>query len=323
MNTPKIEDILQSFYEISGMDVAIVTRKNKILARRYSGAQFCAAIHKSQKCLEACLESDRCNLCRAREEGKMVVYRCPFGIYEAIVPIKKNEEVVAYLFVGMGIEDSEESLAEPLKLALDVSPNLNKKAIEKSIKETPRFSKEKMDAYAMMLPIIAEYIETNNLLGDTNMTIGQLVKSYVKNNLSSKITLTDLSWKMHCSTVTMTEHFKKEFGITIMEYVMQKRMAKAEGLLINSELSIRDVSEACGFANIEYFSRSFKSYHGVSPSEWKKENNPNPTKRKKSAKKITPAENPPESAVLKNITQSDREPTEIPLEFGSCFDGGC
>lgn len=323
MNTPKIEDIVRSFYEISGMDVAIVNKKNRILARRYSGAQFCAEIHKSQKCLEACVRSDNCNLCRAREEGKMVVYKCPFGIYEAIVPIKKNEEVVAYLFVGMGIEDSEESLAEPLKLALDVSPNLNKKAIEKSIKETPRFSKEKLDAYAMMLPIIAEYIETNDLLGDTNMTIGQLVKSYIKNNLSSKITLTDLSWKIHCSTVTLTEHFKKEFGITIMEYVMQKRMAKAERLLINSELSIRNVSEACGFPNIEYFSRSFKSCHGVSPSEWRKENNLTPTRRKKSAKKSTPSEDTPEAEVPQKSTQSDGEPTEIPLEFGSCFDGGC
>ena len=323
MNTPKIEDIVRSFYEISGMDVAIVNKKNRILARRYSGAQFCAEIHKSQKCLEACVRSDNCNLCRAREEGKMVVYKCPFGIYEAIVPIKKNEEVVAYLFVGMGIEDSEESLAEPLKLALDVSPNLNKKAIEKSIKETPRFSKEKLDAYAMMLPIIAEYIETNDLLGDTNMTIGQLVKSYIKNNLSSKITLTDLSWKMHCSTVTLTEHFKKEFGITIMEYVMQKRMAKAERLLINSELSIRNVSEACGFPNIEYFSRSFKSCHGVSPSEWRKENNLTPTRRKKSAKKITPSEDTPEVEMPQKSTQSDGEPTEIPLEYGSCFDGGC
>ena len=318
MNTPKIEDILQSFYEISGMDVAVVNRKNRIVARRYSGAQFCAAIHKSQKCLEVCLESDRCNLCRAHDSGEMVLYKCPFGLYEALVPIRKNEEVIAFLFVGMGIEDNEESAAEPMRAALELSPNLNKKTIEKSIAEMPRFSKEKIEAYAMMLPMIAEYIETNNLLNDSNLTIGQLVKSYVKNNLSKKITLSDLSWKMHCSTVTLTEHFKKEFGITIMEYVMQKRMAKAEQLLSNSELSIRDISEACGFPNIEYFSRSFKSFHGVSPSEWKKENGLNSTKRKRSAKKSTPPEKVPEPP--KKSTQSDGEPTEIPLEFGSCFE---
>ena len=41
----KIEDILQSFYDISGMDVAIVNSKNKIIARRYSGALYCSNIH--------------------------------------------------------------------------------------------------------------------------------------------------------------------------------------------------------------------------------------------------------------------------------------
>ena len=270
MNTLKIEEILQSFYEISGMDVAIVNTRNKIIARRYSGAQYCAAIHKSPKCLEKCIESDRCGLCTAHEKGGLYVYKCPFGIYESLMPIYSNDEIVAYLFVGMGIEDCEESKRELMDTALDVSPNLNKKNIEKSIEDVPRYSKAKLDAFAAMLPLIAQYIEANNLLSDTDMTVGQLVKTYVKNNLSKKITLSELSWKLHCSTVTLTEHFKREYGITIMEYVTKKRMDKAERLLENSDLSIKEISEECGFPDIEYFSRCFKSTHDMSPTTWRK-----------------------------------------------------
>ena len=270
MNNLKIEEILQSFYEISGMDVAIVNTRNKIIARRYSGAQYCAAIHKSPKCLEKCVESDRCGLCAAHEKGDLYVYKCPFGIYEALMPIYSNDETVAYLFVGMGIEDREESLSELMEAALDISPNLNKKVLEKSISDVPRYSKAKLDAFASMLPLIAQYIEANNLLSDTDMTVGQLVKTYVKNNLSKKITLSELSWKLHCSTVTLTEHFKREYGITIMEYVTQKRMDKAVRLLENSDLSIREISEECGFPDIEYFSRCFKSTHNMSPTTWRK-----------------------------------------------------
>ena len=103
------------------------------------------------------------------------------------------------------------------------------------------------------------------------MTIGQLVKSYVKNNLSKKITLSDISWKLHYSTVTLTEHFKNEYDMTIMEYVMKKRMEKASRLLHNSELSIREVAEDCGFSDNEYFSRCFKNTYGVSPVTWRKQ----------------------------------------------------
>lgn len=270
MGTLKIEDILQSFYEISGMDVAIVNSKNKIIARRYSGAIYCSNIHKSQKCMDICIESDRCNLMTAHEINGLHVYKCPFGIYEALIPIHKNDEIVAYVFVGMGIND-EDNTDDLMNIALDVSPTLNKNLLEKSVLELPRYSKKKLDAFASMLPLIAEYIETNNLLADTDMTIGQLIKTYIKNNLSKKITLSDLSWKLHCSTVTLTEHFKSEYGITIMEYVMKKRMDKAGRLLVNSELSIREIAEECGFADNEYFSRCFKNAYGVPPSIWRRE----------------------------------------------------
>ena len=270
MRTLKLEEILQSFYEISGMDVAIVNSKNKIIARRYSGALYCTNIHKSQKCMDICVESDKCSLAKACELNGLYLYKCPFGIYEALMPIKMNDDIVAYIFVGMGIEDSVESRNELMSNALHVSPNLNKTQLDKSIQDLPKYTKEKLNAFASMLPLMAEYIETNNLLADTEMTIGQLIKTYVKNNLSNKITLSDLSWKLHCSTVTLTEHFKDEYGMTIMEYVMKKRMEKARRLLSNSELSIREIAEECGFADNEYFSRCFKEFHGQSPKVWKK-----------------------------------------------------
>ena len=279
MNTLKLEEILQSFSEISGMDVAIVNSKNKIIARRYSGALYCANIHKSQKCMEMCLESDRCGLAKANEINGLHVYKCPFGIYEALMPIRKNDDIVAYIFVGMGIEDDPDSSTELMDRALDVSPNLNKVQIEKSIQDLPRYSKEKLDAYAKMLPLLAEYIEMNNLLANNDMTIGQLVKNYVKNNLSKKITLSDIAWNLHCSTVTLTEHFKKEYGMSIMDYVLKKRMEKSVRLLLNSELSIREVAEECGFSDDEYFSRCFKNTFGQAPKNWRKENAAN---RKKS-----------------------------------------
>ena len=120
MITLKIEDILQSFYEISGMDIAIVNSRNKIIARRYSGALYCANIHKSQKCMDICLESDRCNIAKAYESKGLHIYKCPFGVYEALMPINKNDEIVAYVFVGMGIEDDEESVKELPALSLGI-----------------------------------------------------------------------------------------------------------------------------------------------------------------------------------------------------------
>ncbi|MBE6662207.1 MAG: helix-turn-helix domain-containing protein [Ruminococcaceae bacterium] len=272
MNIRGLENIVQTFYDISGMDIAVIDSKNRIVARRYLGNRFCALLHRSPKCLKMCEQSDSLRMSEAKGSGELVTYTCPFGIFEAIAPIKKNNEVVGYLFLGMGLEARNGCHELPLARALEHSPLSDREELEKSIGEIPKYTREKLMAYAEMLPILAEYIENNNLLEGSSRSIGQLTKDYIKKNLSHKITLADLSWNLHFSTVTLTEHFKKEFGMTITEYILQKRMKKAAQMLSNDgDISVKEVSEACGFADIEYFSRSFKQYYGASPSIYRKQ----------------------------------------------------
>ena len=249
MNIPGLEKLMQDFYEISNMDIAVVDLRNRILARRYPGNRFCSHIHKCADCLKKCEESDDLHYEEAKEKRDTVMYTCPFGIFEAITPIMEKDDVVAFLFLGMAIEDDAEHEAFAYNRALEVTDSGDVENLDKVFREIPRYSRKRLEAFASLLPILAQYI---------------------KNNLTEKITLSDIAWHLHCSTVTLTEHFKHEFGLTIMEYVTQKRMQMAVRLLENSDTSIREIAEACGFSDIEYFSKSFKKFHGMSPSEWRK-----------------------------------------------------
>lgn len=270
MNLPGLEKLMQDFYEISKMDIAVVDLRNRILARRYPGNRFCSHVHKCAGCLERCEESDAIHYEKAKEKRDTVIYTCPFGIFEAIAPIMEKDNVSAFLFLGMAIEEGEEHEKYAYNKALEVTAKGDVDSLNKAFAEIPRYPREKLEAFASMLPILAEYIENNNLVSDTTESLGMMIKRYIKNNLTQKITLTDIAWHLHCSTVTLTEHFKKEFGMTIMEYVTSKRMQMAVRLLENSDTSIREIAESCGFSDIEYFSKSFKKYYGTSPSEWRK-----------------------------------------------------
>ena len=69
--------------------------------------------------------------------------------------------------------------------------------------------------------------------------------------------------------------FKKEVGVTPADYLLKERMALAKQLLTSgvsnkfSPYSISQIAEACGYSEPLYFSRVFKKYYGVSPSEYK------------------------------------------------------
>lgn len=271
MNVPELERLLYDFYQISGMEVAILdTKYRNIISNRCPGKNFCAAVHKTPKCLDVCIQSDREHLDKVEESRRLLTYICPFGIFEAIAPIMKNGNVIAYLFFAMGIEERDGCDDYPLKKLREVSEAQDFEYLRQCIIEIPHYSRKTLEAYADLLLIMAEYIEKNNLMSDNEQSLGQLIQSYVEKNLSGKITLADLSWNLHCSTVTLTEHFKREFGITIMQYVMQKRMEAAEAMLLKGTRSIGEIATTCGFLDMEYFSRTFKSIYGMSPSTWRR-----------------------------------------------------
>lgn len=68
--------------------------------------------------------------------------------------------------------------------------------------------------------------------------------------------------------------FKKETGATPHGYLVLKRMELAKNILESgaankfSRYTVSQVAEACGFSDPLYFSRAFKKYYGVSPSEF-------------------------------------------------------
>lgn len=248
----------------------ILTNSNfrTIIGQRCPYENLCALIHKSSTCLDICKESDIERIEETNTSEEMTTYVCPFGITETIIPIKRNGKTVSFLFCSMGIVDGDDvQIAD--KIAA-IAPSLNYDAILAAVKDMPHLDSEKFEAYHTMLRIIAEHIEVNDIALDSQPTIGQLTKRYITNNLARKITLADLSWNLHCSTVTLTEHFKNEFGMTIMDYVTEKRMKLAEKLLADTDKSIKEVAILSGFPDVEYFSRCFRRLHSVPPGEWRK-----------------------------------------------------
>ncbi|MBR7133137.1 MAG: helix-turn-helix transcriptional regulator [Clostridia bacterium] len=66
--------------------------------------------------------------------------------------------------------------------------------------------------------------------------------------------------------------FPEYFGTTPKQYVLEIRMRKAKQLLEGSKQTVTQVAEKCGFSNIYYFCRAFKGYTGLTPSEYRREN---------------------------------------------------
>ena len=76
--------------------------------------------------------------------------------------------------------------------------------------------------------------------------------------------------KVHFNKTYFVQRFKELWGVPPMKYVSNLRCQKARYLLVNSDLSVSEVSAVTGFKSPHYFSTVFKKYTGSSPNDFRK-----------------------------------------------------
>ncbi len=94
------------------------------------------------------------------------------------------------------------------------------------------------------------------------------VLEYIENHLREKITLADVAHHFYVSQSTITQTFRNKLGLSFYRCVTQRRLIAARRL-IESGLSMDQVSEQVGFQDYSSFFRAFKQEYGVSPRQFR------------------------------------------------------
>lgn len=94
--------------------------------------------------------------------------------------------------------------------------------------------------------------------------------TYIDLHYNENLTLKKLSEHLNLNSSYLSTLFKKELGKTVTDYITQTRIKQALLLLNSTRQSMGDVANQCGFDDINYFSRIFKKYQGMSPSSYRK-----------------------------------------------------
>lgn len=96
--------------------------------------------------------------------------------------------------------------------------------------------------------------------------------TFVEQNFQNDISVEDIASNCRLNRSYFGKIFKHAVGKSPQEFLLNYRMIKATELLKLTQLSIRDISSAVGYANQLHFSRAFKNVYGISPREWRKQN---------------------------------------------------
>jgi two-component system response regulator YesN len=95
---------------------------------------------------------------------------------------------------------------------------------------------------------------------------------YVDANYDKPLTLAEIARASHLSVSRLAHLFKEQMGITLIDYVTGVRIEQAKELLLGTDRSCTEICFQVGYNNQSYFTRTFKSVAGVTPRQFRTQN---------------------------------------------------
>ena len=126
------------------------------------------------------------------------------------------------------------------------------------------------DIIAWMKETISKALDMCNTEKNTYSETLVSVIRYLRSNYGKEINLKTVADQFQMNPLYLGRLFKLETGICFTDYMNNLRIRKAKQLLLDTNLTTRQVAEAVGYLNTNYFFPIFKRQVGLSPTEFRK-----------------------------------------------------
>ena len=97
-------------------------------------------------------------------------------------------------------------------------------------------------------------------------TLPDKIKCYIDEHYQDDITLNSLARSFYVSTYYISHEMKKKFGLSPINYLINRRIGEAQRLLLSTDLTVTEIAERIGYDNIYYFTNIFKKRVGCAPA---------------------------------------------------------
>ena len=95
------------------------------------------------------------------------------------------------------------------------------------------------------------------------------VRRYIDLHFKEALTLEQLAQEGHMNKYYLSHAFKREYGISPVNYMISRRIEESKYLLAETDLSMSQIAQLLGFSSLSYFSQVFHRTQGMSPKEYR------------------------------------------------------
>ena len=267
MNKSEIVTVLSELNKITGMRISLHGADYKEIAAYPERAlPFCEQVHKIVGEHALCAECDRLACGRALGSHGSYIYKCRYGLTEAVSPLYNFGTLTGFLMMGQCAES--DGAARDACNSLPIL--LSEDRLSELYGSIPIVPYDMLSSYVKIMTICAQYLTLSNALPSEKPTTAELAERYIHGRLSEKFSLGDICRSLGCSKSTLFTAFRQRYGTTVNAYITEARLELSKKLLTEGK-SVGEVASLSGFTDQSYFSKVFSAKYGISPSEFRAE----------------------------------------------------
>ncbi len=220
-------------------------------------SSFCTALRRRKAQDLLCVACDHEHLGKAKQLQDVHIYHCHSGLIEGMVPLYDRRGIYLGAIVFGQLRDPQR---KP-----DSSWNAT---LKKRYSQLPEYTLERARDIGHLLKELSEYMIARELVRYRNKPWAENLEEFIEKHLHEKITTERLAKQVGRSASFVAHHFQTEFGETPRQYILKRRMEEARMLLENGR-SVQQTAERLGFYDAFHFSKAFKRFWEVPPSDFK------------------------------------------------------
>lgn len=156
-----------------------------------------------------------------------------------------------------------------LQIALLINGHLQSSPF-KLISEFIHLAATVKDIQQYIQHLISRYVSELDSLDNYGKIIYD-TEQFILQNLEAPLSVKQIADSVFVSHTYLCFLYKKKTGRTLKQFILDARMQKAKRLLLDTNLKIGDIASSLGYPNQNYFTKTFSSYYGKTPSTFRKQ----------------------------------------------------
>ena len=149
----------------------------------------------------------------------------------------------------------------------DAFLNLARKLVQTN--ESPLYPKQATNCYLRLL--LNEILISSKRNDNTAYPVCGIIAEWIRKNSDRRIEVDEISMVFGYNKDYISRAFKRNFGVSLKEYIDAERLKFIKGLLVATTYPLKQISQMTGFQNYKSFLKFFSYHSGQTPFNYRKE----------------------------------------------------